>query len=140
MYVDNIMLCGYRMMNISVLICLIILTNQCVCTHSNVITVNSRNGNDNTECCVRGECPCSSLSTALLNIKNYTIINITSESVALDNATTIRSVKLSMILVINLVFSALPDHCHFSQTVLISQQKLWIAIFTIMDIFTVVII
>ena len=97
MYVDNIMLCGYRMMNISVLICLIILTNQCVCTHSKVITVNSSNGNNNTECCVHGKCTCSSLSTALLNIKNYTIINITSQSVALDSTTTMGSVKLTNI-------------------------------------------
>ena len=78
------------------LICLIILTSQCV--HSKVIIVNSNNGNDNTECCVNGECTCSSLSTALLNIdNNNTIINITSESVALNNTTTMGLGKLTNI-------------------------------------------
>ena len=79
----------------NVLICLIILTGQCV--HSKVIIVNSNNGNDSTECCVNGECTCSSLSTALLNIDNNTIINITSESVALNNTTTMGSGKLTNI-------------------------------------------
>ena len=80
---------------ISIVICLIILTSQCV--HSKVIIVNSNNGNDNTECCVNGECTCSSISTALLNIDNNTIINITSESVALNNTTTMGSGKLTNI-------------------------------------------
>ena len=79
------------------LICLIILTSQCVSVHSKVIIVNSNNGNDNTECCVNGECACSSLSTALLNIDNNTIINITSQSVALNNITTMGSGKLTNI-------------------------------------------
>ena len=78
-------------------ICLIILTSQCVCVHSKVIIVNSNIGNDNTECCVYGECACSSLSTALLKIDNNTIINITSQSVALNNTTTIGSGKLTNI-------------------------------------------
>ena len=82
-------------MIIGTLICFIILTSQCV--HSKVIIVNSNNGNDNTECCVNGECTCSSLSTALLNIDNNTIINITSESVALNNTTTMGSGKLTNI-------------------------------------------
>ena len=82
-------------MIIGTLICLIILTSQCV--HSKLIIVNSNNGNDNTECCVNGECVCSSLSTALLNIDNNTIINITSESVALNNTTTMGSGKLTNI-------------------------------------------
>ena len=81
---------------IHTLICLIILlTSQCV--HCKVIIINSNNGNDNTECCVNGECTCSSLSTALLNIDNNTIINITSESVALNNTTTMGSGKLTNI-------------------------------------------
>ena len=81
---------------IHTLICLIILTSECV--HSKVIIVNSNNGNDNTECCVNGECTCSSLSTALLNIdNNNTIISITSESVALNNTTTMGSGKLTNI-------------------------------------------
>ena len=84
-------------MIIGTLICLIILTSQCVCVHSKVIIVNSNNGNDNTECCVNGECACSSLSTALLNIDNNTIINITSQSVALNNTTTMGSGKLTNI-------------------------------------------
>ena len=84
-----------RMMIIGILICLIILTSQCV--HSKVIIVNNNNGNDNTECCVNGECTCSSLSTALLNIDNNTIINITSESIALNNTTTMGSGKLTNI-------------------------------------------
>ena len=82
-------------MIIGTLICLIILTSQCV--HSKVIIVNSNNGNDNTECCVNGTCTCSSLSTALLNIDNNTIINITSESVVLNNTTTMGSGKLTNI-------------------------------------------
>ena len=84
-------------MIIGILICLIIFTSQCICVHSKVIIVNSNNGNDNTECCVNGECVCSSLSTALLNIDNNTIINITSESVALNNTTTMGSGKLTNI-------------------------------------------
>ena len=83
------------MMIIGTLLCLIILTSQCV--HSKVIIVNSNNGNDNTECCVNGTCACSSLSTALLNIDNNTIINITSELVALNNTTTMGSGKLTNI-------------------------------------------
>ena len=86
-----------RMVTVNVLICLIILTSQCVCVHSKVIIVNSNNGNDNTECCVNGECACSSLSTALLNIDNNTIINITSQSVALNNTATMGSGKLTNI-------------------------------------------
>ena len=89
----NYVLYIHRMMN--VLICLIILTSQCV--HSKVIIVNSNNGNDNTECCVNGTCTCSSLSTALLNIDNNAIIIITSESVALNNTTTMGSGKLTNI-------------------------------------------
>ena len=81
-------------MIINTLICLIILISDC--GHSKMIIVNSNNG-DNTECCVNGECVCSSLSTALLNIDNNTIINITSESVALNNTTTMGSGKLTNI-------------------------------------------
>ena len=84
-----------RMMIIGTLICLIILTSQCV--HSKVIIVNSNDGNDSVECCVNGTCTCSSLSTALLNIDNNTIINITSESIALNNTTTMGSSKLTNI-------------------------------------------
>ena len=84
-------------MIVNVLICLIILTSQCVCVHSKVIIVNSNNGNNNTECCVNGGCACSLLSTALLNIDNNTIINITSELVALNNTIKMGSGKLTNI-------------------------------------------
>ena len=83
------------MMIINVLTCLIILTSQCV--HSKVINVNNDDGNDSTECCVHGRCACSSLYTALRNIASYTIINITSKSVALHDTTTIGSGKLTNI-------------------------------------------
>ena len=84
-------------MIVNVLICLIILTSQCVCVHSKVININSNNGNDSAECCVDGTCVCSSLYTALLNITNNTIINITSKSVALHNTATMGSGKLTNI-------------------------------------------
>ena len=84
-------------MTTGILICLIILKLTSQCVHSKVIIVNSNNGNDSTECCVNGTCTCSSLSTALLNIDNNTIINITSESVALNNTTTMGSGKLTNI-------------------------------------------
>ena len=95
LYCTNTVLC--RTMFIDTLICLIILTSQCV--YSKVIIINSNNGNDSTECCVNGTCTCSSLSTALLNIDNNTIINITSESVALINTTTMGSGKLTNIII-----------------------------------------
>ena len=84
-------------MTISVLICLIIFTSHCVCVHSKVIIINSNNGNDSTECCVNGTCACSSLYTALSNITSNTTINITSESVSLNNATTMESGNLTNI-------------------------------------------
>ena len=77
------------------LICLIILTSQCV--HSKVININSDNGTISTECCVHGACVCSSLYTALANITSYTMINITSKSVALINATRMGSGNLTNI-------------------------------------------
>ena len=82
---------------INVLISLIILTSQCVCVHSKVININSNDGNESTECCVDGDCMCSSLYTALLSITSNTIINITSKSVALHNTTTMGSGKLTNI-------------------------------------------
>ena len=85
------------LMFVNVLICLIILTSQCVCVHSKVININSNNGNDSTECCVNGTYACSSLYTALLNITNNTTIKITSKSVALHNTTTMGSGKLTNI-------------------------------------------
>ena len=49
-----------------------------------VITVNN-SGSDNDTCCVNGTCPCSSLSSALHNVSDNTVINITSESVTLHD-------------------------------------------------------
>ena len=79
------------------LIYLSVLTSQCICVYSKVIIVNSNNGNDNTECCVHGECACSSLSTAFHNIVSNTVITITSQSVALNDATTMGTGKLTNI-------------------------------------------
>ena len=84
-------------MTVGTLIFLSVLTIQCVCLHSKVITINSNHGSDNTKCCVKGKCVCSSLSTALLNTDSNTIINITSESVVLNNTTTMGSHKLTNI-------------------------------------------
>ena len=54
---------------------------------SNVITVNN-DGRNSTECCVEGGgCHCSSLFSALQNIRSSTLINITSESVELHDYT-----------------------------------------------------
>ncbi|XP_065908670.1 uncharacterized protein [Dysidea avara] len=77
--------------------CLItlIITSQHV--HSKVITINTNGGSDNTTCCVDGECDCSSLSTALTNITNNTVINITSESISLDDAVELGSSNLNNI-------------------------------------------
>ena len=84
-------------MIVGVLIFLSVLTSRCVCVHSKVITINSNHGSDNTKCCVKGKCVCSSLSTALLNINSNTIINITSKSITLNNTTTMGSRKLTNI-------------------------------------------
>ena len=95
MYTYLINIVHRMMMIINVLICLIILTSQCV--HSKVINVNSDDGNDGTECCVHGTCTCSSLYTALRSITNNTIINITSKSVALHDTAIMGSGKLTNI-------------------------------------------
>ena len=87
-------------MIVNVLICMTILASQCVSVHNKVIIVNSNNGNDHPECCVSGTCMCSSLSSALLNIDNDIVINITSESVALNITTTMGSGKLTNIALI----------------------------------------
>ena len=101
-YTDKLMLlyCMYvrRVMIVNVLICLIILTSQCV--HSKVININSDHGTNGTECCVHGICVCSSLYTALINITNNIIINITSKSVALHNTTRMGSGNLTNITII----------------------------------------
>ena len=60
---------------------------------SKVVTINNR-GKYSTACCVDGSCPCSSLSFALQNLKNNTIISITSESVTLNTTTPMGSGNL----------------------------------------------
>ena len=67
----------------------IVIVWLCLITHVTcdvVITVNN-NGSDNDTCCVNGICPCSasSLSSALHNVSDNTVINITSESVTLHD-------------------------------------------------------
>ena len=60
---------------------------MCLITHvvcDVVITVNN-NGNNTTNCCVYGTCPCSSLSPALCDVSDNTVINITSELVTLHD-------------------------------------------------------
>ena len=79
----------------SLLLCLIIHNSQCV--FSKVIIISNDNGTNGTECCVNGTCVFSSLYTALVNITSNTIINITSESVALNNSTRMGSGNLTNI-------------------------------------------
>ena len=60
-----------------------------------VIIVNNEGNSNSTECCVYGQnCACNSFSTALQYLEDNTIVNITSESVRLDNATVIGSGKV----------------------------------------------
>ena len=57
----------------------------CLITHvacDVVITVNN-NGRNNDKCCLKGRCPCSSLSSALHDAQDSTTINITSNLVTL---------------------------------------------------------
>ena len=63
-----------------------------------VITVNT-SGSNASECC-RGNCLCSSLSSALLNMQNDTVINITSEVVSLNNIVGMGSGNLRNITII----------------------------------------
>jgi len=70
-------------MIITTCVFLIILTSQHV--HCKVITINTTGGSDSDKCCMKGECPCSSLSTALQSMTSNTVINITSKSVTLHS-------------------------------------------------------
>ena len=72
-------------MMITVWITLIMASHQAV---SNVIIVNN-DGQNSTECCVVGQCHCSSLFNALQSINTSTTINITSESVKIHNYTSV---------------------------------------------------
>ena len=62
----------------------IYLINLCYCR---VITVNNE-GNNSKECCISGLCLCSSFIDALKHLKDNTIVNITSQLVALDSNVT----------------------------------------------------
>ena len=79
------------------LIYLIILTSQHV--NNKVITINTT-GSDSIKCCVKGECPCSSLSTALHSMTSNTVINITSQSVTLHSKVTMGSGHLTNIAIV----------------------------------------
>ena len=71
----------------------------CLITHvacDVFITVNN-NGDNSSSCCVNGTCPCSSLSSALHNVSDNTVINITSESVTLHDIVGMGSGNLSHI-------------------------------------------
>ena len=63
-----------------------------------VITVNN-NGDNSTNCCVYGTCPCSSLTSALHDVSDNTVINITSESVTLHDIVGMGSGNLSNIII-----------------------------------------
>ena len=64
---------------------------------SKVITVNTNEGNESTECCVKGICVCSSLSIALQKMESNTIVNITSEAITLNDNIEIGSGNLNNI-------------------------------------------
>ena len=71
----------------------------CLITHvaSDVLITINNNGSNNDTCCVNGTCPCSSLSSALCNVSDNTVINITSESVTLHDIVGMGSGNLSNI-------------------------------------------
>ena len=75
--------------------------------HSKVITVNISGGNESTTCCVDGNCPCSSLSTALQKVENNTIINITSGEIKLAGGIDIGSGNLKNITVTSDIFTSI---------------------------------
>jgi len=68
---------------------LVLLMFYVLFTYGRVITINSH-GNNNNDCCVYGNCPCSSLLHALKDIKSdVSFINITSSQVMLNSNVTI---------------------------------------------------
>ena len=67
--------------------CWIFLFTLC---QSKYIEVNNE-GNDSSNCCIEGMCPCGSLYEALVHVENDTMINITSSLVTLHNATHMRT-------------------------------------------------
>ena len=88
----------------SVLIILMI-TLTCQNVQSKVIIVNTSGGNESAKCCVDGKCPCSSLSAALQNVDNNTIINIMSEEVTLNDNITMVSANLKNITITSQTFT-----------------------------------
>ena len=71
----------------------------CLITHvacDVVITVNN-NGDNSTKCCKKGKCPCTSLSSALHDVSDNTVINITSESITLHDIVRMGSGNLNNI-------------------------------------------
>ena len=65
-----------------VVVCLCLATHI---AHGTVITVSS-NGDNTTDCCENGVCPCSCLSSALSHMQNNVVINIVSNITLYDNA------------------------------------------------------
>ena len=59
----------------------------CAVCQSRIITINNQ-GNNSTECCADGTCPCSSLIDALKYLKDNTTVNITSQLVTLNSNVT----------------------------------------------------
>ena len=64
--------------------------------HSKVITVNI-GGSNSSRCCFEAKCPCSSLPNALRMMNNNTIINITLETLTLNDSVRIGSGNISNI-------------------------------------------
>ena len=77
------------MIAISIVIYLILITSQMI--HGKMITVDTSNGSNSSECCVEGNCTCASPSIALLNMDNDTTVNIVSPSIMLEATVTIGS-------------------------------------------------
>lgn len=87
----------YSIMIVIITVWIILITTQQVRSNK-VITVNN-NGKSSAECCVDGKkCACDSLFTALRGITNSTIVNITSQSVTLENVTEVTT-SLSNIMI-----------------------------------------
>ena len=61
--------------------------------YNKTITISDK-GNNTTECCVDGKCPCSSLEIALRNVNNNTLINITSAKEALTVQINMKNVSM----------------------------------------------
>lgn len=75
------------MIAISIAVYLILLRSQLIHVNGKVITIDTSDGSNSTECCILGNntCTCASLSIALHNITNGTTVNIVSQSVLLED-------------------------------------------------------